>query len=171
MNFMNRIFIEYDFSLLDVLVTRILYQNDIALWTAILFYETCLSIIIYLIYTHELSSVNACTIGNCIFSIGIIASYIEETLHHKDHPVFILSHWFVFFWLLLDIDYISRTRNRLSISISLYSITLVPLIYYIVLFFMFWRLILLYIYFREKGLPTLRSRRVYSLIDPPPTAF
>jgi hypothetical protein len=167
MNFTNKISRRYYFSVLDVWLARILYQNGLALWAAILFYESCLSIIISLIYLYEISSSTACTIGSCIFLIGLIASYTQEILQHKDSMAFVLSHWFVFYWLLLDIHYISGNK----LSISLYSVALVPLIYYIVLLFMFWRLMLLYLYFREKGLPTFRSGRVYSLIDPPPTAF
>ncbi len=105
-----------------------------------------------------------------IFLIGIIVSYIQENLHHKDHSVLILSHWFVFCWLLIDIHVIARTKKPKP-SVSLFNAALVPLIYYIILVFMFWRVMLLILYLREKGLSTFRSRRVYSLIDPPPTVF
>jgi hypothetical protein len=151
---MNKLSIEYDFSFLDVWLARIFYQNGLALWAAILFYESCLSIIISIIYIYELSSSTACTVGSCIFLIGLIVA-------------FILSHWLVFYWLLWDINYVSKNK----LSISLYSVTLVPLIYYIILLFIVWRLMLLYLCYREKGLPTFHSGRIYSLLDTPTTAF
>jgi hypothetical protein len=164
---MNKLSIEYDFSFLDVWLARIFYQNGLALWAAILFYESCLSIIISIIYIYELSSSTACTVGSCVFLIGLIVAFIHEIFQNKDSLAFILSHWLVFYWLLWDINYVSKNK----LSISLYSVTLVPLIYYIILLFIVWRLMLLYLCYREKGLPTFHSGRIYSLLDTPTTAF
>jgi hypothetical protein len=162
-----KFFLNIILSFLDIWLARILYQNGLAAWTAILFYESCLSIIISCIYIYEISSTTACTIGSFIFLIGLITTFIHEVFICRDSLAFILSHWLIFFWIILDIYVLKKVK----LSLSFYSIIFIPLIYAVIVLFIVLRVILLYILCKRKILPSFHSGRIYTLIDPPPRAF
>ena len=155
------------FSFIDAWLTRILYQNGLALWTAILFYESCLSIIISLIYTYGMSTGIASIFGSSIFLLGIFLTFIHEMFIHKDSLSPILSHWIIFLWLTYDIN-ISQKKFR---AISLFSGMLPSASFYIILNFVIFRLFIFYLLYRRKELSMFRSGRVYSLIPRPRRAF
>jgi hypothetical protein len=112
------------------------------------------------------STSTACMIGSCIFLLGLFLAFIYENFECNDSLTFILSHWFIFFWLVNDIYFLSYNKSSKAICGKVF----VPLIYYLIILFIICRLRLFYIFYKEKILPTFHSGRVYSLIRPP-TAF
>ncbi|CAF1373633.1 unnamed protein product [Rotaria sordida] len=147
---------------LDVWLTRLLYQNGLAIWASILFYESCLSITIGLIYSNNDYS-TASNIGGFILLIGLIMIFFFENCGFNNSIAFILSHWFIFLWLLIDINFLSN--NKLSESFC--AIILLPTIEFLIFIYIVVRLLLLYLFFNWKILPTFHSGRVYSLVVPP----
>ncbi|CAF3655056.1 unnamed protein product [Rotaria sordida] len=112
---------------LDVWLTRLLYQNGLAIWASILFYESCLSITIGLIYSNNDYS-TASNIGGFILLIGLIMIFFFENCGFNNSIAFILSHWFIFLWLLIDINFLSN--NKLSESFC--AIILLPTIEFLI---------------------------------------
>ncbi|CAF2598279.1 unnamed protein product [Rotaria sp. Silwood2] len=150
---------------LDVWLARLLYQNGLAIWASILFYESCLSITIGLIYRNNDYSKSS-NIGGFLLLLGFIIVFFLENCGLKNSITFILSHWFIFLWLLIDINFLSN--NKLSESFC--STILVPTIGCLIFVYIVLRLVLLYLFYNWKLLPTFHSGRVYSLVVPP-TAF
>jgi hypothetical protein len=109
----------------------------------------------------------ACIVGGGFFLTGLLWIIIFEGFGYDESFTFILSHWLIFFWLINDIFFLSN--NNLSKSFC--GKTFVFLSYFLILFSLMHRFLLLYLFYKEKLLPTFHSGRVYSLIVPPTTAF
>ena len=73
----------------------------------------------------------------------------------------------MFYWILWDIQYTVKQK----FSLSLYNVTLIPVTYYVIVFFTAGRLMSFFIYSRERRSPRAHSGRVYSLIESPRRAF
>lgn len=151
-------------SFLDVWLTRIFYQNGLALWASILFYESCLSITIGLIYSNMASSAMASLIGMYIFFTGIILLFMYEFCDSKDTGAFTFLHWFVYYWINMNIGF-SRSKYKFQNSASHAIIELS--ISYSILFYIVYRIRILYFIYQDNNFRTVRSRKVYSLVVSP----
>ncbi|CAF2037953.1 unnamed protein product [Rotaria magnacalcarata] len=87
----------------DIWLTRLLYHNGLALWASVIFYESCLSIIIGLIYGDVMSSSTASIIGCLLLCCVFIVVSVLENFVFYNALAFTLSPWFVFLWILGDI--------------------------------------------------------------------
>jgi len=147
----------------DVWLTRLLYHNGLALWASVLFFETCLSVIVGLDRSESVSSSNACLIGCSIYLLGILTFSIVENLIFSNALAFTLSPWFVFLWLLSGTVFSREIDDKTSIIVFwfirfLFGLTCALALIRWILFF--WR-------YKEKSIPTFQSPRIYSLITEP----
>ncbi|CAF4118713.1 unnamed protein product [Adineta steineri] len=100
----------------DVWLTRLLYHNGLALWASVLFYESCLSIVIGFIYSNYISPITASFIGCSVLLFGLLILSILENIIFYNSLAFTLSPWFAFIWLLGGIVF--RQHDELSSSID-----------------------------------------------------
>jgi len=150
-------------SFVDVWLTRLLYHNGLALWASILFYESCLSIVIGFIYSDLISSTNACIIGCFLLLFGFIGLSILENIVLDNSLAFTLSPWFTFLWLLGGIVF--RSHNQLSSSI--FVIWFVRFIFCVTVILTCVRLFLFFWRYKNKVIPTFQSPRIHSFIVEP----
>lgn len=147
----------------DVWLTRLFYHNGLALWASVLFYESCLSIIIGLIYSDWISPTVACTIGCFILLIGLIGlSFLENILFYHS-LAFTFSHWLTFPWLLGSIVF------RSNQSSSIFLILFVRLIFFVTILLICLRLCLFVYRYKNKTIPTFQTPRIHtSVLQPRP---
>lgn len=151
------------FSFVDVWLTRLFYHNGLALWASVLFYESCLSIIIGLIYSDWFSPTVACTIGCFLLLFGLIGlSLLENVLFYRS-LAFTFSPWLTFLWLLGSIVIRSPDLS----SSSLFLIWFVRLIFSLTVIFVCIRLCLFFWRYKNKTIPTFQSPRIHSFVLQP----
>ncbi|CAF3683727.1 unnamed protein product [Rotaria sordida] len=107
----------YCLSFVDVWLTRLLYHNGLALWASVLFYESCLSIIIGLIYSDLVSPPTASIIGCFLLLFGFITLSILENVAFYNSLAFTLSPWLTFLWLLGGIVFRSHDESSSSVFV------------------------------------------------------
>ena len=151
------------FSFVDVWLTRLLYHNGLALWTSVLYYESCLAIVIGLIYSDLALPSNACIIGCCFLLFGLVTLSIVENMIFYNAMAFTLSPWLIFVWLLGDaLLRCSNEEPNSSVVVWLvrftFSLTCALAAIRLVLFI--WR-------YKHKIIPTFQSPRIYSLVVEP----
>lgn len=154
--------IEFIFSrFADVWLTRLFYHNGLALWASVLFYESCLSIIIGLIYSDWISPPVANTIGCLILLIGLISlSFLENFLFYHS-LAFTFSHWLTFPWLIGNI----LIHGNQSSSGFLMLIVRLIFVLSIVLFCL--RLCLFFYRYMKKTIPTFQTPRIHTFVLQP----
>jgi hypothetical protein len=153
----------YSLSFVDIWLTRLLYQNGLALWASILFYESCLSIVIGLIYSNLILPSTACIVGCCLLLFGLITLSILENLIFYNALAFTLTPWLTFLWLLGGIVF--RPSNELSSS--LFVIWFVRFIFCFTCILTCLRLSIFFWRYVNKVIPTFQSPRIYSLVVEP----
>lgn len=151
------------FSFSDVWLTRLLHHNGLAVWASVLFFETCLSVIIGLTRSDLVSATSACLIGCSIYLLGILILSIVENVIFPSALAFTLSPWFIFLWLLGGIVFGRPNDATAPILVFwfirfLFALTCVLALIRWILFF--WR-------YKEKSIPTFQPPRIYSLISEP----
>lgn len=144
-------------------MTRLFYHNGLAAWASVLFYESCLSIIIGLIYSQLVSSDTACLVGCSIYLCGILFLTIVENVIFPNSLAFTLSPWLIFLWLSTRIVF----RDNYDQSASLIVHWFIRVLFGITFLLALLRLILFFWRYKEKSIPTFQSPRIYSLIHEP----
>jgi hypothetical protein len=145
---------------MDIWLTRLLYLNGLALWATILFYESCLSITIGLMYSGLFSPSVASFIGSVLFFVVFYMICIAHPFQLMSEMNFIILHLLAFVWLTIDTCITSYYPRSLSPAVLGFMIP----------FFIFnviRRLLLCRVYFKQNRLSALDSGRVYSLVVPP----
>jgi len=147
----------------DVWLTRLLYHNGLALWASVLFYESCLSIVIGFIYSDLISPTIACIIGCFFLLFGLIGLSLLANFVFYNSLAFTLSPWFTFLWLLGGIVF--RSHDQLSSSI--FVIWFVRFIFCVTVILTFVRLCLFFWRYKNKVIPTFQPPRIHSFIVEP----
>lgn len=149
-------------SFVDVWLTRLFYHNGLALWASVLFYESCLSIIIGMIYSDWFSPTVACTIGCFLLLFGLIGlSLLENVLFYRS-LAFTFSPWLTFLWLLGSIAFRSSDPSS-----SLFLIWFVRWLFCLTVLFVCLRLCLFFWRYKNKMIPTFQSPRIHSFVLQP----
>jgi hypothetical protein len=154
---------DYFLSFVDVWLTRLFYHNGLALWASVLFYESCLSIIIGFIYSELISPTIACIIGCVLLLFGLISLSILENIIFYNSLAFTFSPWLTFIWLLGGITF----RSHDPINSSIFLIWFVRLIFCVTVLLTCIRLCLFFWRYKNKLIPTFQSPRIHSFIVEP----
>lgn len=133
------------------------------MWSAVLLFESCLSIAIGLIYSDLMSSSTASIIGCFILLCCFIMLSILENFVFYNALAFTLSPWFVFLWILAEIVF----RAHKEISSTTFTIWFVRYIFSVACFLACLRLCLFFWRYKNKKIPTFQPPRIYSLIVEP----
>jgi hypothetical protein len=163
--YIKKIIFLYHLSFVDVWLTRLLYHNGLALWASILFYESCLSIIIGFIYSDLISPTTACIIGCFFLLFGLITLSILENVVFYNSLAFTISPWFTFLWLLGGVVFRSYDT---SVS-SVFVIWFVRFIFCVTCILTCVRLCLFFWRYKNKVIPTFQPPKIYSLVTEPRT--
>lgn len=151
------------FSFVDVWLTRLFYQNGLALWASLLFYESCLSLTIGLSYSETVLSSTACLIGSSVFLFGLLVFSVLENLLFPSSLSFTLSPWLMFVWLISGVVFSRRSSD----SSSLVVVCFLRLIFVFTCLFTLTRVLVFIWRYRRQSIPTFQSPRIYSLVDEP----
>jgi hypothetical protein len=146
-----------------VWLTRLLYHNGLALWASILFYESCLSVIIGLIYSDMFVVPTACLIGCLIFLAGLIFLSLLENLFFVNALAFTLSPWAMFMWLLGGLV----IREYDDKSSTLPVVWFVRFVFCSACALTLIRLTLFLRRYKHKSIPTFQTPRIHSFVDEP----
>lgn len=140
-----------------------MYHNGLALWASVLFYESCLSIIVGLIYADLISSSTASIIGCLLLLSGFIILAVLENFIFYNSLAFTLSPWFAFLWLLGGI--VAQTHE--ITSTASFTIWLVRALFCVTCILSSIRLSLFFWRYKNKTIPTFQSPRIYSFVIEP----
>jgi len=152
----------FSVSFADVWLTRLLYHNGLALWASVLYYETCLSIVIGFIYSESLSLMASSIVGCFLLLIGLVAYSIIENFIFYNSLAFTFSPWITFLWLLGGIVF--RSQQTTS---SIFVIWFVRYLFCTTILLICVRLCLFIWRYSKRAIPTFQSPRIFSLLNEP----
>ena len=152
-------------SVVDIWLSRFIYQNGAALWSALAFYEYCLALINALQHSQTMSHSSASLFGGSVLLIFMTLCTAAESLFADQRCAYTFAHWWVLIWFAVNLVPTITLNDRYSSFKSVRTIR--EAIVLLTFAFSLTRLTYFIQSCRRGSIPKFERMKIYSVLDRP----